>query len=52
MADMAVSETHSNIFQTEGTIPGWPVILFKGRAATQAGGMVRQEPYETQQGEI
>lgn len=49
---MAVLETHSHILQMDGTRLGGPVNTFKGRAAIQAGGMGRQEPYETQQGEI
>lgn len=49
---MPVLETHSHILQMEGTRLGGPVNMFKGRTAIQAGGMGRQEPYETQQGEI
>lgn len=35
----------------ERTRLGGPVNVFKGRAAIPAGGMGRQDPYETQQGE-
>lgn len=48
---MAVLETDSSILQMERTRLGGPVNVFKGRAAILAGGMGRQDPYETQQGE-
>lgn len=43
---MAVLETDSSILQMERTRLGGPANVFKGRAAIQAGGMGRQDPYE------